>query len=776
MGALTDKYEAILKKQAWHNKGTFDENSAVITDSVNQIDIQEFIEQSIHRTVNDDTPYDFGVLSAKAIKAIQKHTGLNLSGYSCKIYPSYVRHIKNRHPEQLVLLTKINNMLNSINYAIKEIGKNSKTGKTETYILLFTKQDENVIKLVKIRDYAKKELSIKTIHALDEADQKLPLSLRLSFDAIKPQTLRHYPKSDGFTHQKDDKSIIPKNTNQVNMDGAETMNIQELPHETVQMDMAFISTMLTNKELKEKETELKEKYEKASSMIAKSKIIKELSDLATIEEGAFSDVATKTAMKEIDDSEISFSLVPRNAKNLTVGDIMEAPLLFSKYPQLRNLKIKHLKSSSLHNGKYRPSENALYISPPDYLDEEREKEIDERFYSADAKYVKNVFGDYGTLNIVLFLKEESELSESALAKKRAYINFSNDLKKQKEKEKNRLSRTYERQKSVILHELQHAIQEIENWEKGGVPKNKSEKAYEEYRSLWGEQQARAAQHRMDMTKEEKQKESWQDTLKRVEKKYDNPIVKLNHGNSAVITDSITFDMAPHRHHIAEKMIGIPQEIEKFGRNFTKFKGKPIEAIEHLIKVKNGQVRGAIHKEGIGDIDFIWGKILNPKKHTGYGLAHIIDKHGAEVARKLPKMINSLPIKNKTSNGVILEDTEQAERVSIQLKYIKKSKIWVLTAYNLDDDSSVVGDTATSMHLIPTLPCNKVGASKFTQIIPKNTNQVNMDGAETMNILQQIKTETGLLAKKKLLKQWRSLGLLQRKKALKEYGGIRKSCE
>jgi hypothetical protein len=38
----------------------------------------------------------------------------------------------------------------------------------------------------------------------------------------------------------------------------------------------------------------------------------------------------------------------------------------------------------------------------------------------------------------------------------------------------------------------------------------------------------------------------------------------------------------------------------------------------------------------------------------------------------------------------------------------------------------------------------------------------------MNILQQIKTETGLLAKKKLLKQWRSLGLLQRKKALKEY--------
>lgn len=40
------------------------------------------------------------------------------------------------------------------------------------------------------------------------------------------------------------------------------------------------------------------------------------------------------------------------------------------------------------------------------------------------------------------------------------------------------------------------------------------------------------------------------------------------------------------------------------------------------------------------------------------------------------------------------------------------------------------------------------------IIPQNKIKINMDGVETMNILQQIKTETSALAKTKLLKEWR----------------------
>ena len=766
-----------------HNKGTFDESSAVITDSVMldgdavdfdaingrqlYVKIRDFVQKSLSGKSKNES-LSLGIVTTEEASRIKEFTGLSFSGYEHIIDSNHVRHIHRKHPSDVGKIANLPDIFRNFDYAKKSLIRDQRSGGNTIGIELFKCYEDGLIVCVEIRDQRDKKLEVKTLYKANKEliDHKLPANLRLCADADTksiPPTLTPEADSDGIYN-----AIIPKNTNQVNMDGAETMNIQELPHETVQMDMAFISTMLTNKELKEKETELKEKYKKANSAIGRARIIKELSDLSVIEEGAFSDVATKTAMKEINDSEISFNKIPKNAKNLTVGDIMDAPLLFSKYPQLRNIKINHLKSSSLYNGQYRPSENALYVSPPDYSDEEREKEINERFYSADAKYVKNVFGDYGTLNIVLFLKEESELSESALAKKRAYVNFSRDLNKQKEKEKNRLPRTYERQKSVILHELQHAIQEIENWGKGGIPKNKSTKAYEEYRRLWGEQQARAVQHRMDMAKEEKQKESWQDTLKRVEKKYDNPIVKLNHGNSAVITDSVMFDMSPHRHHIAEKMIGIPQEIEKFGRNFTKFKGKPREAIEHLIKIKNGQVRGAIHKEGVGDIDFIWGKVTDAKRHKGYGLAHIIDKHGVEEAMKLPKMIEKLNIKIKTNNGLILEDEEY--RVSIRLDWIGKSKIWVLTAFDKReaDANKAVSDAVEPTHLMPTHTCHKTGATSLSQIIPKNTNQVNMDGAEPMNILQQIKTERSAIAKAKLNKQWRSLSALQRTKALKEY--------
>jgi len=246
---------------------------------------------------------------------------------------------------------------------------------------------------------------------------------------------------------------------------------------------------------------------------------------------------------------------------------------------------------------------------------------------------------------------------------------------------------------------------------------------------------------------------------------------MNPPKENVITDSATLDMAPHRHHIAEKMIGIPQEIEKFGRNFTKFKGKPKEAIAHLIKIKNGQVRGAINKEGIGDIDFIWGKVLNHKKHTGYGLAHIIDKHGVESAYEMPEMIRKLDIKRESGNGIILEDDEQ--RVSIRLDWIGKSKIWVLTAFNKREagDNKAVSDAIAPMHLMPTHTCHKVGAASLNNTIPPNDKNVNTYSIQgnSMNLVQQIYEAVGL-DKIKLIREYESLDPLKKIKLLREHNG------
>lgn len=64
----------------------------------------------------------------------------------------------------------------------------------------------------------------------------------------------------------------------------------------------------------------------------------------------------------------------------------------------------------------------------------------------------------------------------------------------------------------------------------------------------------------------------------------------------------------------------------FGEQFLQFKNKPKEAIVFLRKVKRGECIAALHRDDIGDVDIVWGEVTDEKKHLGFGLAHIIDKH------------------------------------------------------------------------------------------------------------------------------------------------------
>ncbi|EMG7299805.1 hypothetical protein V5L91_001657, partial [Campylobacter upsaliensis] len=57
-------------------------------------------------------------------------------------------------------------------------------------------------------------------------------------------------------------------------------------------------------------------------------------------------------------------------------------------------------------------------------------------------------------------------------------------------------------------------------------------------------------------------------------------------------------------------------LDEFGINFEGFKGK--EAINKLLEEQRGQVAGAFYKEGLGEIDLVWG---DSKK----GLSHILER-------------------------------------------------------------------------------------------------------------------------------------------------------
>jgi len=62
----------------------------------------------------------------------------------------------------------------------------------------------------------------------------------------------------------------------------------------------------------------------------------------------------------------------------------------------------------------------------------------------------------------------------------------------------------------------------------------------------------------------------------------------------------------------------------FGEVYDQFKGKPKEAVDFLVKKKGGDLLGVFHRDEVGDIDLVWGESHNP--YRGKGLSHIIRKH------------------------------------------------------------------------------------------------------------------------------------------------------
>lgn len=125
------------------------------------------------------------------------------------------------------------------------------------------------------------------------------------------------------------------------------------------------------------------------------------------------------------------------------------------------------------------------------------------------------------------------------------------------------------------------------------------------------------------------------------------------------------------------------ESSPFGENYQQFKGKPEEAIEHLLKVKNGYVAGAAYKEGIGDIDFVYGET----GEHGYGIAHIIERriedglNGEAFVRELPKLIKEGTINRRKEHlGRLYIETPNREAV-ISLSWYNTKQTWLVSAYD-----------------------------------------------------------------------------------------------
>ncbi|GAA8832392.1 hypothetical protein DUHN52_14360 [Helicobacter pylori] len=142
--------------------------------------------------------------------------------------------------------------------------------------------------------------------------------------------------------------------------------------------------------------------------------------------------------------------------------------------------------------------------------------------------------------------------------------------------------------------------------------------------------------------------------------------------------------------IKEQKLETPSE---WGHNYSEFKGDGLGAINKLLETKKGFVAGAFHKEGLGDIDLVWG-------NKDYGLEHILKRRESdaidkgmskEEAKKYAlEIINNIP--NIISNGKLSKD--DLGRLKIEFKNQRVglndswkgetvNNRWVITSYELN---------------------------------------------------------------------------------------------
>ncbi|WQX30102.1 DUF3519 domain-containing protein [Helicobacter pylori] len=171
---------------------------------------------------------------------------------------------------------------------------------------------------------------------------------------------------------------------------------------------------------------------------------------------------------------------------------------------------------------------------------------------------------------------------------------------------------------------------------------------------------------------------------------------------------------------------------EWGPNYSEFKNDGLGAINKLLETKKGFVAGAFYKEGLGDIDLVWG-------NKDYGLEHILKrriesyiKKGLEpksaeqralsLARMIPEAIEKGKVGRDAQGRLKIEtkDILVALRDDWQDEPLKSK--WVITGFekkvgNLREQAKFIGPsliTKDGEHLASSL--NSVGPNPTTNAL------------------------------------------------------------
>ena len=157
----------------------------------------------------------------------------------------------------------------------------------------------------------------------------------------------------------------------------------------------------------------------------------------------------------------------------------------------------------------------------------------------------------------------------------------------------------------------------------------------------------------------------------------------------------------------------------FGKEYKGYKGT--DAINKLLKEKQGFIQNAFSRKDIGNIDVVYGEIVDPKKLKGYGLCKIFAKH-PEMTPELISEIVEKGFLSKTYNGFNLRYGSYL--VGLNKGYRENGKLvttdnWIVTSFKNDrekeNDAIASAGTFTS-------DTNRPGNPFSTEIIIIHTGE------------------------------------------------------
>ena len=166
----------------------------------------------------------------------------------------------------------------------------------------------------------------------------------------------------------------------------------------------------------------------------------------------------------------------------------------------------------------------------------------------------------------------------------------------------------------------------------------------------------------------------------------------------------------------------------FGTIYTQFRGKAQEAFDFLASHGSGDLLGVFHREGVGDIDAVWGD-------KGGGLDHIIRKHigDGKSFHNIVEAANVIDDIIKTGSKAFENGDKIVFKKGSKLVTIRKNvrengkkiadKNWVLTAY---DELSADGDVSAIAPVNQGQAARTTGKSQRKDTIkPSNSQKKNV---------------------------------------------------